>query len=96
VIAFRSVLRSLRSVIVVATVVLLAGTLWIVGTHDHGGPGAHPCAVCTTAHAPSIVDVVATNIPAPLQIHARVIEQPTSAPAPVAFGIASSRAPPQG
>lgn len=95
-ITFCSHLRSLRSVIVFATVILLPGALWVVGTHDHAPSRAHSCAVCTTAHAPSIVNVVATSVSAPHPILARIPERPTSAPAPVAFGIASSRAPPQG
>lgn len=82
--------------IVFATVIVLSGTLWVVGTHDHAPSSAHACAVCAAAHAPSIADVVTASVSAPSPILARIIECPTFAPAPVAFGIASSRAPPQG
>ena len=88
-------MRSLRALIVFATVIVLFATLWVVGTHHHAPSGAHTCSVCTVAHAPLIIDVVATSVAAPRPAGARLFECVIPAPVPVAFGIESSRAPPQ-
>ncbi len=94
-IGFHSQLLSLRSLIASITVIVLSGALWIVGTHHHAPSGAHGCHVCTIAHAPLVIDDTAASVSAPRPIRTRVLERITSAPAPVAFGSASSRAPPQ-
>ena len=94
-IGFATPVRSLRALIVLVTVIVLSGAVWVVGTHDHAPSGAHACAVCTIAHAPSVVDVVALSVAAPRPAGTPVTEHIVPAPMPVAFGIASSRAPPQ-
>jgi hypothetical protein len=92
----RSFIRRFGSAVTFASALLLVGTLWVVGTHHHDAATEHTCAVCTTAHAPGVVCVGVASIAAPRMVAIRVIERVAQAPASIARGIASSRAPPPG
>lgn len=90
----RSNIRRFGSTVVLVATLLLTGTLWVVGTHHHDPATGHTCTVCTTAHAPAIVSITASNVVVPRLVATPVLERAHAAPAAFAIGIAPSRAPP--